>query len=168
MIHIRPMITRDTNSVMQIESQSFPMPWTLEEMIRMGRDRKVIRFVAEMHGVVMGYLIYSIEEDYYEILNLAVYEGVRRNKIATKLVTMLLYKLTARRRNRIHLAISEENLTGQKFFKAHAFRAVSIAKNHFVNGDTAYIMQRHLSDPVIPQWKRTEVSNLARAAQFGH
>lgn len=64
--HIRWLIGRDMEEVMEIENSSFDDPWTPDEFTQSLRQRSIIGMVAECHedgdlsGKVIGYMIYEL------------------------------------------------------------------------------------------------------------
>lgn len=141
--NIRWMIRRDMATVLDIEQQSFPLPWTEEEFYRCLRNRNVIGMVAERESLVQGFMVYELHKNRLELLNFAVLRDSRRTGVGTAMVQKLSSKLSADRRNRITLKVRETNLDAQLFFKAMGFRAISVLRGSYDDVDEdAYLMQR--------------------------
>ena len=141
-VHIRWMIRRDMNEVLQIENQSFEFPWSDEDFVRCLRQRNCIGMVAEHDERIVGFMIYELHKNRLHILNFAVRDDVRRREVGTQMIKKLVSKLSYQRRNRIMLEVRETNLAAQLFFRGHGFRAVSLLRKFYEDTpEDAYLMQ---------------------------
>lgn len=122
-VHIRWMIRRDMEEVLEIEKQGSSCPWTEEEFVHRLRERNCIGMVAEYKQEVIGFVIYVLHKKRIVILNMAVSWYHLRNGVGRQLVTHLTKKLGAMRRTHLSLVVSDENLDAHLFFKAMGFRA---------------------------------------------
>ena len=60
-VHIRWLIRRDMDAVLEIESASFEFPWTEDEFINCLRQRDCIGMVAEYAEQVVGFMVYELQ-----------------------------------------------------------------------------------------------------------
>jgi ribosomal-protein-alanine N-acetyltransferase len=134
------MIRYDLPTVLRIEQASFPAPWDEPTFIHSLRTRNVIGMVAEHDDRAVGYMLYEMHNHRLVVLNFAVAAEYRRQGIGAAMVAKLRSKLTQDGRNRIVLEVSEANLPGQLFFKTQGFRAVSVIRDYYDNGQSAYQM----------------------------
>ena len=142
MFHIRWMIRRDMNEVLEIEKSSFEFPWSEKDFIRCLRQRNCIGMVAEFDERVVGFMIYELHKNQLHVLNFAVRPDVRRRGVGEQMVKKLVGKLSQQRRNRIVLEIRETNLAAQLFFRNQGFRAVSVLRDYYDDTvEDAYVMQ---------------------------
>ncbi len=58
-VHIRWMIRRDMQEVLQTEQESFHVPWTEDDFLHCLRQRNCIGMVAESGDQVVGHVIYE-------------------------------------------------------------------------------------------------------------
>ena len=154
-VHIRWMIRRDMPEVLQIERDSFEFPWFEEDFIRCLRQRNCIGMVAEHGERVVGFMIYELHKTRLHILNFAVSADVRRRGVGTQMSAKLASKLSSQRRTRITLEVRETNLAAQLFFRAGAYRAVTVLRGYYDDSpEDAYVMefmhQPDESDMIIP------------------
>ena len=141
-IHIRWMIRRDMPQVLAVETDSFEFPWCEEDFLRCLRQRNCIGMVAERDDRVIGFMIYELHRSRLHILNFAVCAQARRLGVGTQMISKLIGKLSAQRRNRILLEVRETNLAAQLFFRASGFRAVSVLRDFYEDTtEDAYLMQ---------------------------
>jgi ribosomal-protein-alanine N-acetyltransferase len=130
-VHIRWMIRRDMQEVLEIENDGFEFPWYEEDFIRCLRQRNCIGMVAEHNDQVVGFMIYELEKSKLHLLNFAVARPFRRHGIGNQMIEKLIGKLSHQRRTRIVLEIRETNLPAQLFFKDCGFRAVSVLRDFY-------------------------------------
>ena len=141
-VHIRWLVSRDMEEVLDIEQESFEFPWTEEDYLRCLRSRNCIGMVAEYHGQVAGYMIYELGKNKIQLLNMATASRFRHCGVATQMIAKLIGKLSLQRRNRITFEIRETNLPAQLFFRAAGFRATQVLRNFYEHmHEDAYLMQ---------------------------
>ena len=141
-VHIRWMIRRDMNEVLDVERESFEFPWFEEDFIRCLRQRNCIGMVAEHGERVVGFMIYELHKTRLHILNFAVAGEFRRRAVGRQMIDKLLSKLSSQRRTRITLEVRETNLPAQLFFKTSGFRAVTVLRSYYEDSpEDAYLMQ---------------------------
>lgn len=141
-IHIRWLIRRDLDRVLQIERASFRNPWNLGDFIAVLKHRTVTGIVAEAEssGLVVGYAVFDLRPDRIELINLAVAPDYRLRWIGTQLVRRLHDRLRGRR-NLIRARVSERNLGAQLFFRVRGFVATGIEREPYGEPDhDAYVM----------------------------
>ncbi len=142
LVHIRWMIRRDMQEVLEIESESFEFPWAEEDFIRCLQQRNCIGMVAERDDAVVGFMIYELHKTQLHILNFAVHPRLRRRGIGTQMVGKLVGKLSSDRRTRIVLEVRETNLAAQVFYRSQGFRAVSVIRDFYEDTpEDAYTME---------------------------
>lgn len=145
-VHIRWMIRRDMQEVLQAEQESFEYSWTEEDFLRCLRQRNCIGMVAENGDKIVGFMIYELHKSRLHILNFAVSPACRRFGIGQQMVTKLISKLSSHRRTRVTLEVRETNLAAQVFFRSQGFRAMRVLRSYYEDsGEDAYLMQYSLA-----------------------
>jgi ribosomal-protein-alanine N-acetyltransferase len=149
-VHIRWMIRRDMNEVLDIERESFEFPWFEEDFIRCLRQRNCIGMVAEHGERVVGFMIYELHKTRLHILNFAVAQCARHKGVGRQMAEKLITKLSSQRRTRVTLQVRETNLAAQLFFKSVGFRATSVLRAYYEDSpEDAYLMQyRYVPDEI--------------------
>jgi len=141
-VHIRWMIRRDMQEVLEIERNSFEFPWQEEDFIRCLRQRNCIGMVAEFDEKVHGFMIYELHKNQLHVLNFAVDPKSRKMGVGRQMVEKLKSKLSEQRRNRILFEVRETNLAAQVAFRKLGFKAVSVLKDYYDDtAEDAYVMQ---------------------------
>ena len=140
-IHIRWMIRRDMEEVLDIEKTSFEFPWQEEDFLQCLRTRNCIGMVAEYDERVVGFMVYGLHKDHLQVLNFAVHPDLRYQGVGRQMIEKLFGKLSHERRNRISLEVRETNLAAQLFFQNLGFVATSVLRDHYDDTtEDAYLM----------------------------
>src|SRR5690606_11818435 len=71
-VQIRWMVNVDMPTVLSIESRSFDHPWTEEDFREARSQRNISGMIADEGHAVQGFMLYQLQRDGIEILNLAV------------------------------------------------------------------------------------------------
>lgn len=145
--HIRGMIRKDMNRVLEIESNNFEFPWSEEQFIRCLRQRNCIGMVAE-HGPpkdmkVVGYMIYELHRTRLHLLNFSADSTLHRQGIGSAMIGKLKDKLSNQRRSRILLEVRETNLDALLFLRSQGFRAISVLRNYYEDTDDDAILMQY-------------------------
>ncbi len=141
-VHIRWMIRRDMQQVLQIEKSAFEFPWSEEDFVACLRRRNCIGMVAERGDRVLGFMIYELHKTRLHLLNFAVAADARRRHVGSQMIEKLIAKLSSQRRTRLSLEVRETNLDAQLFFKRTGFRATSVLRDFYDDSpEDAYLMQ---------------------------
>ncbi len=141
-VHIRWMIRRDMDEVLDIERAGFEFPWSEEDFIRCLRQRNCIGMVAEHEDRVVGFMIYELHRSRLHLLNFAVSSEYRRFGVGSQMMQKLIAKLSNQRRSRILLEVRETNLPAQLFFRENGFRAINVLRDYYSDTtEDAYLMQ---------------------------
>ncbi len=144
-VQIRWLIRRDMANVLAIENNSFEHPWSEEDFLTCLRQRNCIGMVAEHDQQIVGFMIYELHKTNLRVLNFAVDQDNRRNRVGYQMVQRLIDKLSQQRRKEIVLETRESNLEAQLFFQKQGFRAVSVMRNHYEDTEEdAYILKYNL------------------------
>jgi ribosomal-protein-alanine N-acetyltransferase len=142
LINIRPFELSDSRDILEMEEAVFNQPNPLlYQMIESFPSEGFI--VAELDGVICGYLVGVLFMDEARVLLLAVKEKYRHKKIGTTLINTFVESVRSRA-NMVRLEVRSNNLAAQTFYFKRGFRFVGIVNNYYKNGDSAYIMVRPL------------------------
>ena len=153
-VHVRWMIRRDFQRVLDIEFESHEFPWHAWDFVRVLRQRNCIGMVAEAewpvdsgqwsvkkkntptahyplttdHSSIVGYMIYELDKTRIHVVNFTVAFEFRRRGVGAAMIATLIAKLHIQRRRRIVLKVRESNLPAQQFLRAQGFHYVRTRK----------------------------------------
>lgn len=130
--HLVPMRRRHLRSVMRIESQVYPRPWSLALFVSELSLRSVrAYYVAKVGGVVVGYAGLMLTGDEAHVTNIAVDPVWHRRKVATRLLLALAYEARRREASGLTLEVRVGNLGAQALYRQFGMVPVGIRRNYY-------------------------------------
>ena len=141
-IHIRRLTFADLPQIIVIERRAFPTPWSLA-MFVLELSKSSGWCLAALRGeALVGYLVCSRYDTVWHIMNVAVDPAVRRQGIATALLTGLIERINDTRA-RFTLEVRESNTGAIALYERYGFRAAGRRRRYYQdNGEDAVIMWR--------------------------
>ncbi len=147
-VHVQPMRRRHIRSVLRIEQQVYPRPWSsslfLSELaLRSTRAYYVARIGREL----VGYAGLMMTLDEGHVTTIAVEPRRHRSKIGTRLLLVLVREAIARGATALTLEVRMSNTAAQDMYRRFGFGPVGVRKNYYqeVNED-ALVMWAHEVD----------------------
>jgi [ribosomal protein S18]-alanine N-acetyltransferase len=141
---IEPLRRRLLPRVMEIESVSYPKPWTQNvfqselELARRG-DRHYL--VARSGSDVVGYagLMFVVGDAH--VTNIAVHADRQRSGVATRLLAGLAWEARARGCEAMTLEVRATNAGAQALYRSFGFAPAGV--RNYENTEDAIVMWRH-------------------------
>ena len=94
---------------------------------------------------LLGYIIFTITDDYTDILKVFVRDGDRRNGYARQMLNKIIDLAKRFKSKKIMIEVRSKNLTAIEFYKNNDFAEISIRKNYYNNpSDDALIFERNI------------------------
>ena len=132
-VQLVPMRRRHLRSVMRIEVQVYPRPWSLSLfMSELALRSTRVYYVARVDGAVTGYAGLMMTVDDGHITTIAVDPAWHRHKIATRLLLALARQAIARGATSLTLEVRVGNKAAQELYRKFGFRPCGIRKNYYV------------------------------------
>lgn len=141
--HVRWMIRRDMPEVLDIENSNY-FGWTEQEFLNCLKQKNCIGMVIENkdNDKILGFVVYGLEKNSLEILNLSVHTMYRNKTIGKKLIEKLKNKLNSHKRTSLIANVRETNLDFQLFLKKMGFIATFVDRQFFDDTkEDAYFMK---------------------------
>ena len=139
-IAVRSANPSDLGAIHAIELESFPQPWREEffahELALEGR----VSLVAELEGVVIGYVFAMWILDEMHVNKIAVDERARRKGVA---VALMEHCLDFARRHHIaviSLEVRDSNHGAQDFYRHLGFASAYRRRRYYPDGEDAVVM----------------------------
>src|SRR5437588_1739513 len=132
-VHLVPMRRRHLRSVLRIESQVYPRPWSLSLfMSELALRTSRAYYVARVGGMVVGYCGLMLTGDDAHVTTIAVDPAWHRHKIGSRMLLNLARE--ARRRDARHLTLEVRvtNEPAQAMYRMFGFHPAGIRKNYYV------------------------------------
>jgi ribosomal-protein-alanine N-acetyltransferase len=132
-VHIVPMRRRHLRSVLRVEAQVYPRPWSMslfmsELALRTSRSY----FVARIGGAVVGYSGLMLAGEDAHVTTIAVDPAWHRHKIGTRLLANLAHGAIACGAKNLTLEVRVGNTAAQALYHRFGFHPAGIRKNYYV------------------------------------
>ena len=141
-VRIEPMRRKHLKSVLRIEQQVYPRPWSAalfhsELALRSTRAY----YVARVGRDVVGYAGLMMTLDDGHVTTIAVDPARHREKIGTRLMLQLARESIARGATALTLEVRVSNKGAQDLYRRFGFAPVGVRKNYYpVTGQDALLM----------------------------
>ena len=144
-VHLVPMRRRHLRSVLRIEAQVYPRPWSLGLfMSELALRSTRAYYVARIAGTVVGYGGLMVSVDDGHITTLAVDPAWHRHKVGTRLMLALARDAIARGVVGLTLEVRVGNAPAQELYRRFGFVPAGIRKNYYVEtNEDALVMWAH-------------------------
>jgi len=139
---IYKMRTDDLDEVMQIERESFSMPWSRWMFERELEDNKrAYFFVAKNSDKILGYVGFWMVFDEAHVVTIAVRSDCRRKGVGTMLLASALVVAENLGAKKATLEVRLTNTPAQNMYNEFGFEIISIRKGFYTDtGEDAYVM----------------------------
>jgi len=145
-IVIRPMEINDLEKALEIEKQSFPIPWTQELFIsELTRNRYARYFVLVKDNNVAGYLGLWHKGSSFHITNIAITKKLRRRGYGEKLLKFIEKIAVIYRIKKISLEVRRSNYIAQDMYRKYGYKVIRVLKNYYQEEkEDALVMEKKL------------------------
>jgi ribosomal-protein-alanine N-acetyltransferase len=145
-IVIRPMEIDDLKKILEIEKQSFSLPWIYDlffsELTRNGYARY---FVLGKDKEIIGYLGFWHKEASFHITNIAITEKFRRKGYGRKLLNFIEKIAATHKIKKISLEVRRSNSIAQDMYKKYGYNVIRVLKNYYQEEkEDALVMEKKL------------------------
>jgi len=144
-VQVVPMRRRHLRSVLSIEAQVYPRPWTLGlflSELNLNTERQY--FVARIDGKVVGYggLMLSLEDAH--VTTLAVDPAWRRLRLGQRLMVVMAREALRRGAQNLTLEVRVSNEAAQALYRRFGLGPAGIRKGYYAeSGEDAIVMWAH-------------------------
>lgn len=144
-VYIREMYPDDIPEIVSIERLSFSTPWSETSFRSEIYSRYSVTRVAELNGVIAGYICVRHVADECHLLDLAVHPDYRRRGIARALLDDVIQELRIEGCRFFYLEVRSSNYAARKLYEKFGFNMVGVRKGYYVNpSEDAVIMMMEL------------------------
>jgi [ribosomal protein S18]-alanine N-acetyltransferase len=141
-VHVGPMRRRHLRSVLRIEAQVYPRPWSHSLFVSELALRSTrAYFVARVGREVVGYagLMMSLTDGH--VTTIAVDPAWHRSGIGTRLLLGIAREGVARGASALTLEVRLSNKGAQELYQRFGFKAVGVRKGYYADtGEDALVM----------------------------
>jgi ribosomal-protein-alanine N-acetyltransferase len=150
-ITVSPLVESDIPSILEIESDSQPEPWTeksfAEEIDKADSRMLVARAVTGPDAgspsqEIVGYICFWLVAGEIQVLNIAVHKEVRRRGVARKLLELAIRAAREENARTITLEVRKGNPAARKLYETFGFRVIGERPNYYGGpGESAIVME---------------------------
>ena len=132
-VHLTPMRRRHLRTVLRIETEVYPRPWTMNLFVsELAMRTSRSYYVAKVGPTVVGYSgLMLIGEDAH-VTTIAVDPAWQRNQIGTRLLLNIARDARERGARHLTLEVRVSNEPAQKLYRTFGFRPAGIRKGYYV------------------------------------
>jgi ribosomal-protein-alanine N-acetyltransferase len=131
-VHVVPMRRRHLRSVLRIEAETHPRPWSLSLfMSEMALRNSRAYYVARVDGFVVGYAGLMMSADEGHITTIAVDPNWHRRKIGTRLMLVVAREAIRRGARALTLEVRVSNKAAQELYRTFGFKPAGIRRNYY-------------------------------------
>jgi ribosomal-protein-alanine N-acetyltransferase len=132
-VHLVPMRRRHLRSVLKIEAQVYPRPWSLPLfMSELNLRNSRAYYVARVGGNVVGYAGLMLLGEDAHVTTIAVDPAWHRHKIGSRLLLNLARESAARGAAHLTLEVRVSNSAAQAMYRKFGFRPAGVRKNYYI------------------------------------
>ena len=140
---IRRAVLADAIDIYNLELACFTNNYSLSTIQSDLESDKVMIFVYEDKGKIVGYISIYYFLDEANLQKIAVLDSYRRKGIATQLIESVEKELLANNIEIFYLEVNEHNLIAISVYEKLGFNKLSTRKNYYGN-DSAIIFQKKI------------------------
>jgi len=149
-VHLVPLRRRHLRSVLRIEAQVYPRPWSLPLFMSELNLRSSRHYVAaRVGGVVVGYAGLMYTGDEAHVTTLAVDPAWHRRQVGTRLLLNLARSSAGHGARHMTLEVRISNVAAQAMYRQFGFETVGVRKNYYaeINEDALIMWAYHIDTP---------------------
>jgi ribosomal-protein-alanine N-acetyltransferase len=145
-IVIRPMEIDDLKKVLEIEKQSFSIPWTYDLFFsELTRNKYARYFILEKANEVIGYFGLWHKVSRFHITNIAIIEKLRRKGYGRKLLKFIEKIAATHRIKKISLEVRKSNRIAQDMYRKYGYKVIRVLENYYQEEkEDALVMEKKL------------------------
>jgi len=138
----------DLNEILDIETASFPAPWTREMFLEEMSNRSARLVVFAEDRRIVGYMCFWEVLDEAHLMNIAVHPDRRGRGHGKYMMDRLQTLCLKDGLKRIILDVGRRNLPARRLYKKCGFYSIGFRKNYYSSiNDDAIVMEKWIGSP---------------------
>ena len=149
-VHLTPMRRRHLRTVIRIETEVYPRPWTMNLFVsELGMRSSRSYHVAKVGPTVVGYSGLMLVGEDAHVTTIAVDPRWHRHQIGTRLLINIARDARHRGARHLTLEVRVSNEPAQRMYRTFGFRPAGIRKGYYVetNEDALVMWADDIDDP---------------------
>lgn len=146
-LKLAPFVAKDAKALAALHSRCFPRAWKAEDFRRYADMSAYPGLLAWIGSRLAGFVIVSITADEAEILTLGTDSALRREGVASALLTRMMENVADLGATVIFLEVGVNNDAARALYERHGFVSEGVRKGYYDMPDgpeDAVIMKRTL------------------------
>jgi ribosomal-protein-alanine N-acetyltransferase len=132
-VHLVPMRRRHLRSVLRIEAQVYPRPWSLSLFLSELALRSTrVYTVARAEGAVVGYCGLMLTGPDAHVTTIAVDPAWHRYAVGSRLLANMARQAVERGAKHLTLEVRVSNAAAQALYRKFGFHPAGVRKNYYV------------------------------------
>jgi ribosomal-protein-alanine N-acetyltransferase len=144
---IRPASEDDLSKVVELEKQSYPLPWT-EAAFKGEMTKEYSRFLVltddETDSILAAYIVYWLTADECHVLNVTVHREWRGLGLGARMVRQAIQEALRSKAARVFLEVRKSNHAAVGLYQKLGFYIDHIKPRFYENGEDGYFMVLNL------------------------
>lgn len=137
------MVESDLERVVEIEEETFPVPFTRGLFEKFMRHECFYCYVILISGKIGGYAVYSVAADEVDLLNIAIAKPEQHKGYGTQLMDHVLSHSAELGGKRIYLEVRPSNKAAQAFYEKYGFFQVGVRRGYYQDsGEDALVYMK--------------------------
>lgn len=129
---------RDLTAMMYIERAGFARPWDREKFLHFSLRADVQAVIAELDGVVVGYILCELYDDRVHVAHVAVHPAHQSQGIGSALIQSTCDSSVGRP---VTLNARVSNMRARELYEHLGFALVQFKPAHYDDGEAAVVMR---------------------------
>ena len=118
--------------------------WSEKMLIDGVNANNLFGFVVRQQDSLVGFLTYTIGEDFSDLLDIVVDKTQRQKGIATLLMQAYFDKLKVNKVKKSLLEVRKNNLVAINLYKKHGYDQLYIRTKYYPDGEDALVMEKEI------------------------
>lgn len=137
---VRPVKEEDLITISELEAQSYPVPWTLQNFIDDYANDFAFMFVLEEKDLILGYGGFWLLYDIANITKLTIHPLLRGKGLGEILLNDLIGRMKSQDVINIVLEVRVSNQKAINLYEKVGFIKDGIRKRYYSDGEDAHLM----------------------------
>lgn len=138
-----PLTVDLVEQVVELQSSCFPDGWSKQGLLDGINSANLLGVTAFEKEQLVGFLTYSLSEDFSELNDVLVKPTFRRQGVANSLMGEFISRVKGKT-PKIFLEVRLSNVSAQALYEKWGFSRLSVRKKYYSDGEDALVMQKEL------------------------
>ena len=144
MISIKQINEKDIHLCYELDSNTISL-WSKKQWANEFKKEGTKIFGLLIKNLVIGICVFQVVLDEAQINYFVVNKKFRKKGFGSYLMSYLIMKCEKLNLKKLHLEVSQSNVTAERFYSRFDFATVGIRKNYYKDGSNALLKEKKLT-----------------------